>query len=398
MTIRKNLLLIHRWLGIALAMLLVVTGVTGSMLAFHHEIDALLNPDLHRTEPKTQRVALDGIAKTIETKYPQLVVGYFLFADDPGSSIHVIMNTRDAAVAGRLDRDSPRPTEIYADPYNGQLLGERNWGEIGSTRAHIMPMIYRLHMSLFLDKTGQWITAIVAAIWIVGIFIGMFLAVPRLNLLRKSFTVKWQASRARVLFDLHRTVGLASGLILIVTAVTGLYMNLPTVVEPALAAVAPFTERPASLRPAGAQGLEQVWKIGWDEAIAKARAVHAVDPIAGVGKIEARGYYQVRFLPPGDIMDSGTIRVFIDGHNGEVVGKFDHRTGTVGDKIRIWQFPLHSGQGFGMPGRVLVCIIGLIPPLLAVTGIWLWLRRRSLRRVSEHSPVEDQNNAPLAVE
>ena len=397
MTIRKKLLQIHRWLGIALAMLLVVTGVTGSMLAFHHEIDALLNPDLHRTEPKTQRVALDGIAKTIETKYPQLVVGYFLFADDPGNSIHVIMNTRDAAVAGRLDRDSPRPTEIYADPYDGQLLGERNWGEIGSTRAHIMPMIYRLHMSLFLDKTGQWITAIVAAIWSVGILIGMFLAVPRLNLLRKSFAVKWQASRARVLFDLHRTVGLASGLILIVTAFTGLYMNLPTVVESALAAVAPFTERPASLRPVGAQ-LEQVWKIGWDEAIAKARAVHAVDPIAGVGKIEARGYYQVRFLPPGDIMDSGTIRVFIDGRNGEVVGKFDHRNGTVGDKIRIWQFPLHSGQGFGMPGRVLVCLVGLIPPLLAVTGIWLWLRRRSLRRVAEHSPVKDQNNAPLAVE
>ena len=67
MTVRKNLLQIHRWLGIALAMLLVITGVTGSLLAFHHEIDALLNPDLHRTEPKTQRVALDGIAKTIET-------------------------------------------------------------------------------------------------------------------------------------------------------------------------------------------------------------------------------------------------------------------------------------------------------------------------------------------
>lgn len=36
------------------------------------------------------------------------------------------------------------------------------------------------------------------------------------------------------------------GLILIVTVFTGLYMNLPSVLEPALAAVAPFTERPAT--------------------------------------------------------------------------------------------------------------------------------------------------------
>ena len=397
MTTRKHLLRIHRWSGIALAALLVVAGVSGALLAFHHEIDALLNPRLHRTEPQAHRASLDDIAATIEARHPQLVVGYFLFADDPASSIHVLMNTREAAADGRLDRDSPRPTEIYADPYSGRLLGERNWGEFGSTRAHIMPMIYRLHMSLFLDKTGQWITAIVAAIWIVGVLIGMFLAVPRLRLLRTAFSVKWQASRARMLFDLHRTIGLASGTILIVTAFTGLYMNLPGVIEPALAAVAPFTERPASRRPVGA-GLDKVWQIGWDEAVTRARAVHAGDPIAGAGKIEARGYYQVRFLPPGDIMDSGTIRVFVDGRNGEVLGKFDHRSGTIGDKIRVWQFPLHSGQGFGLPGRVLVCLLGLIPPVLAVTGIWLWLRRRSHRRLATRSLATPERPAPAAAE
>ena len=392
MKIRKYLLRIHRWSGIALALLLVIAGITGSLLAFHHEIDALLNPDLHRTEQRAARASLDDIANKIEAKHPQLVVGYFLFADNPASSLHVIMNTREAAKSGQLDRDTPRPTEIFADPYSGQLLGERNWGEFGNTRAHIMPMIYRLHMSLFLDKTGQWITGIVAAIWIVSVLIGIFLAVPRLKLMRKAFTVKWQASRARILFDLHRTIGLASGLILVVTAFTGLYMNLPSVVEPALAAIAPFTERPESLRPAGTE-LDQVWQIGWDEAVTKARTVHAVDPIAGVGKIEARGYYQVRFMPPGDIMDSGTIRVFIDGRNGDVLGKFDHRGGTIGDKIRIWQFPLHSGQGFGMPGRVLVCLIGLIPPLLAVTGIWLWLRRKRHRQLA--TPVRESGVKPV---
>ena len=130
----------------------------------------------------------------------------------------------------------------------------------------------------------------------------------------------------------------------------------------------------------------------------RARAAHAVDPIAGVGRIESRGYYQVRFMPAGDIMDSGTIRVFINGRNGAVLGKFDHREGTVGDKIRIWQFPLHSGQGFGMPGRVLICIVGLVPSLLAVTGIWLWLRRRRHRRLASHAREAADNPLPLGAE
>jgi len=113
-----------------------------------------LNPGLHRTEPQTQRTALDSIARTIEAKHPQLAVGYFLFADNPASSIHVIMNTRQAAADGRLDRDSPRPTEIFADPYTGQLMGERNWGEFGSTAAHVMPLIYRLHISRSSTRSG----------------------------------------------------------------------------------------------------------------------------------------------------------------------------------------------------------------------------------------------------
>lgn len=379
MTFRRTLQRIHRWCGIALAAFLVLAGATGALLAFHHEIEAALVPELHRVAPGPGRASLDDVAARIESRHPDLAVGYFLFTPDEGSSIRVILNTRRAADEGRLDRDSPRPSEVFVDPYSGAILGERNWGEPGTTRAHFVPMVYRLHMSLFLGETGQWITAAVAATWLVALLVGAVLALPRLRLLGSAFRVKWSAGRARAFFDLHRSVGLASFLVLGVIAFTGLYMNVPALVEPALAAVAPFTERPPSLRPEGAPR-EQVWKAGWDAAYAAARAAHPRDPMAGIGRIESRGYYQVRFLPPGDIMDSGTVRYFVDGRDARLAGRFDHRDGTAGDKIRTWQFPLHSGQGFGTAGRVLVCVAGLVPPLLAFTGLWLWLRRTRLRR------------------
>ena len=92
MTFRKNLLLVHRWTGIGLAAFLVLAGLTGSLLAFHHEIDAALTPELHRVAPQATRASLDDIARRIEARHPNLVVGYFLFTPDENSSIRAIMN------------------------------------------------------------------------------------------------------------------------------------------------------------------------------------------------------------------------------------------------------------------------------------------------------------------
>lgn len=376
---RRNILRVHRWAGIALAGFLVIAGVTGSFLAFHHELDAAIAPELHRVTPAAERASLDDIAARIEAAHPALVVGYFVFPVDADRALRVVLNTREAAEAGRLDREGAQHAEVHVDQYSGHLLGERRWGEVGATRAHIVPMVYRLHMSLFAGTVGQWITGIVAALWIGAMVVGLFLAFPRLRHWRTAVGVKWRSSRARLLFDLHRTVGVAGFVVLVVTAFTGLYMNLPSVIEPAVAALSPFTQRPASVRPAGVPRAD-VWRIGWEAAYASARRLEPSHPLAVIGRVEARGYYQVRFMPPDDIMDAGTIRFFVDGRDGQVLGRFDDRAGTLGDQIRIWQFPLHSGQGFGLPGRILVCIAGALPLLLVVTGLWLWLRRRALRQ------------------
>lgn len=365
---RRNILRVHRWTGIALAGFLVLAGVTGSFLAFHHELDAAIAPELHRVRPAAQRASLDDIAARIEAAHPALLVGYFVFPVDADKALRVVLNTREAA----------QHAEIHVDQYSGRLLGERRWGELGATRAHIVPMVYRLHMSLFAGTVGQWITGIVAALWIGAMVVGLFLAFPRLRHWRTAASIKWRASRARLLFDLHRTVGVVAFAVLVVTAFTGLYMNLPSVVEPAVEALSPFTKRPASVRPAGIARAD-VWRVGWDAAYASARRLEPSHPLAVIARVEARGYYQVRFMPPDDIMDAGTIRYFVDGRDGAVLGRFDDRAGTLGDLIRIWQFPLHSGQGFGMPGRILVCVAGVLPLILSGTGLWLWLRRRRLR-------------------
>ena len=79
--------------------------------------------------------------------------------------------------------------------------------------------------------------------------------------------------------------------------------------------------------------------------------------------------------------------VWIDSTRGEIVARRDPRHFSAGDTVWQWMHPLHSGEGFGPVGRLLVCLCGVLPVLLAVTGLWRWLdKRRARRRTAPRSP------------
>ena len=58
--------------------------------------------------------------------------------------------------------------------------------------------------------------------------------------------------------------------------------------------------------------------------------------------------------------------------------------GTAADIFVQAQFPLHSGRIVGLPGRILISIMGLVVAALSVTGVVIWWRKRRARvRVRE---------------
>lgn len=53
--------------------------------------------------------------------------------------------------------------------------------------------------------------------------------------------------------------------------------------------------------------------------------------------------------------------------------------GTAADIFVQAQFPLHSGRILGLPGRILVSVMGLVVAALSVTGVVIWYRKRRAR-------------------
>src|SRR5690606_40937334 len=77
--------------------------------------------------------------------------------------------------------------------------------------------------------------------------------------------------------------------------------------------------------------------------------------------------------------------LYFDGHSGELLGDFVPWQGTAADIFVQAQFPVHSGRILGLPGRILISIMGVVVAMLSITGIIIWRRdRKSTRLNSSH--------------
>lgn len=41
---------------------------------------------------------------------------------------------------------------------------------------------------------------------------------------------------------------------------------------------------------------------------------------------------------------------------------------------------VHDGEGMGIVWQAIIFMAGLMPTILGITGLWMWLRMRAIRR------------------
>ncbi|RZJ56602.1 MAG: PepSY domain-containing protein, partial [Acidovorax sp.] len=187
--------------------------------------------------------------------------------------------------------------------------------------------------------------------------------------------------------DLHRSGGVWTWALMLVLAVSSVAMNLhDEVMEPlvhlvsrtspspfddriprgpAQRAVPPAVDRAEIVERARAEGLRRGWP----------------DPPGFLTYRPAFGLYGVDFYVPGiSRAGLGPPRLYFDADTGALAGQRVPGEGSAGDLFMRLQFPLHSGRIAGLPGRILVTVLGVAVAVLCVTGVVLWLARRSARR------------------
>jgi uncharacterized iron-regulated membrane protein len=79
------------------------------------------------------------------------------------------------------------------------------------------------------------------------------------------------------------------------------------------------------------------------------------------------------------IAGAGHRRLYLDGRDGRVLGAHQPWQGTPADIFVQAQFPLHSGRILGLPGRILISLMGLVVAVLSVTGVVIWWKKSQAR-------------------
>lgn len=392
---RAAMLLVHRYVGLLLAVFLVIAGITGSLLAWNEELEAAISPQLFRVTAPPAATRMDPLLlhAQVQARYPDALAARLPLEFSDGRS--VLFALRPLSKSQKLAND-----QVFVDPYTGQTLGQRRWGNISQGMKNLMPFIYRLHYSLALDGIGTVLAGIVALLWTLDCFAGAWLTLPNKppsgEPARRWPARWWQAwkfrsgSAYKISFNLHRAGGLWTWAMLFVLAWSSVAFNLPQVYDPAMKAI--FAHQ---------RGLETIPKLArpkltpalsWEQALPAARRLMAqqaqvggfivvaeksllYDPQRAIYRYDVRSSHDIRHK-------GGHTRLVMNADTGALLGLWLPTGAAAGDTLSTWLATLHMAAMWGWPLQLLVCLMGLAVTALSVTGMHVWLRKRRAGRLA----------------
>ncbi|AET90849.1 hypothetical protein BYI23_B002420 [Burkholderia sp. YI23] len=390
---RPVLVRLHRWLGVATALFLFVSGLTGAIIAWDHEIDEILNPAFFHARTAGTALPPLELARRVEAADPRVEVTYMPLGVEPGHTAQMMVMPR-TNLATNAPYDVPY-NQIAVDPATGQVQAQRMWGAFSLARIDLMPFLYKLHYTLHLPivggfDVGTWLIGIVGIMWFLDSGIALILSFPSVKAWRKSFAFRVKRGGYALTFDLHRSGGVWIWGLLLVMALTSISMNLAEpVMRPVVSMFSKlspsFLDNPELVR-AGPPGKPVATREAIIAAAARdAQRENLTEPMGALYYAPMFKAYGVGFFAPGHDhgdMGLGNAWLYYNGQTGALAGSTIPGRGSAGDIFMQAQFPLHSGRIVGLSGRILVSAVGIAVAVLSATGLIIWFRKRAARRHS----------------
>ena len=404
---RSAFVVLHRWFGLFIAVFLFVSGLTGAVISWDHEVDEWLNPQLFETRSEGPAQTPQALAAQLEARDPRVQVGFMPLYTERGHAFGVSVNPRvDPATGKAYELDF---NQLALDPVTGEEQGRRMWGAVSLSRENLMPFLYKLHYSLHIPdgfgiELGILLFGIIAIVWSLDCFIALWLSFPSWRAWRKSLAFRWRQGGYKLNFDLHRSGGVWIWCLLLILAVTSVSMNLNVqVTRPLVELFSPLTPSPFASRTPVSLDEQKQPGISRAEAVslatAEATRLDLENPAGGVFYSPEFDVYGVGFYTAENDHGDGGLGnpwLYLDGQTGALAGSQIPGTGSAGDIFMQAQFPLHSGRILGLPGRILVSLLGLAVAMLSLTGVVIWVRKRRARVRGEQRSRQALAETPAA--
>lgn len=372
---RKIWVKVHRYVGLVFGLVLSIAGLTGSLMVFWQPIDAALNPELLAPDHSCIESAfrpIDELVAALRAKIPPS--GQLSSLDFPDQERPLLWAWYQMPTPGAEWGDI---YALFVKPCSGEVTGPRLWNsQQRPWGGPLMSALIQLHTSLWLNEWGvlfgNHLLSFGSVLLMVSILIGYYLWWPSQSGWRSAFTIKRGTRGKRLHYDLHKTVGVYAGGLLLLSLFTAIHMYEPwtQMIDSGVNLLSPVTALDA--RPPTSDPTVGGASISTGAAL---KIANAKLPGARPASIEfppdARGVY-------GITLDTGAVwktLISIEQYSGAVLRIQGPHAASAGDHVLGWLFPLHTGQAFGLPGRIILLVLGLVPTALYITGFILWWKR-----------------------
>ncbi len=371
----KTLYKLHSWLALTAVIPLLIISLTGALLVFKFELDNWLMPDrvtldsfeIEPSSPLPTRLNTDELFAQIQQAYPEFRLASWEVFDD-----HV---EADRLYLVKLGTDHWYKT--YLDPYRGELLAEPVL-----LHSEFTEWLIELHYTfLFEDIPGLTELQGVVISLIVAVLL-LLLGLSGLMMYRKFwqklFQLRWHAAWVTLYTDLHRLAGTLASPILLIVGFTGGYFNVVVLLHE-------FDEEHINEPLVTQIPYQNTMPIQQSLTDSQQRIDGFTPTYIRLPDYNHEPLRLFGWVPTGNPLISNYASS-VDYHhtNGEFQSYYDIREQSTGAVILDSFRRLHFGNFGGLLVQILWALLaGILPLLLAITGLSVWWRRKSKRRKSK---------------
>jgi uncharacterized iron-regulated membrane protein len=362
----RTLFKYHAWMALIVSAPLVLICLTGSILVFKHEIDSWLMPDQFRVDhsvnfstqnhSQTQRMDLDALQESVRRSHPNVEpIGWAIFLD-PGRA--------DAVVT--VEQGTADISFLLLNQYTGEVLAPPQ--AIGH---YLTDWLLDLHYALLLQDAGLVLTTIISLIFC-ALGVTGFLLYKKFW--KNFITLRWHRSITVLFNDIHKMIGIVSAPVFLILGFTGGYWNVLHLLHD-------------HVEHAGEEPYVIEQQLYGEDISLQHLYLDSQNRITGFQptyiSLPDEPDHPIRFY--GDVPDKSFLLsqygsfVTYSELDGSFQGASDIRTSGVVRVVDDSFRRLHFGNFAGLWSRVFWSIIGIMPLVLSITGLYVWYLRKQKR-------------------
>lgn len=378
--IRKAFFQIHLWAGILVGLYIIAIGVSGSILVFKEEL--FPRPRVHVGHVDTRACTPEGLHATVE-KVNAAYPGWEAFLTACPSEFNPLYVTtirekleEGAAPPGPGPRQARRREQIavYSHPHTGEVLGradrENSW----------VHWLQDFHYNLVAGRTGRLWNGIGAAVLLALTITGVVLWWPGIKSWKRAFVMDFSKSWKRINWDLHNVTGFWTLLFTLMWALTGMYFTWPKLFTDPISKISPIMSANYPAQQIRNAPRPPVTGESTLDVIAVLQEAQRLSP-DGVLEGYFYGFGQrpifTVYMARGRVGDyANTDFLYFDQLTGKHLYTWHRgKNQTLGDWLVWLVVPIHFGTSWGPVVKWLWFFLGLVLPLLTITGFLMYWNR-----------------------